>query len=161
MGQDIYNLILGDNNGIPSLPLFIGNYLLDLLSSFFPIFIIMASFVMVYVAFIRGMGDWKQTAVAISPTLISITVILGMLSMKTPSKNEGAFWKDTNSYTVVEMMTTFLGFGGMFADALTHKIIYGNLDVREGQNIKFDGYFPNALETTITLSIKKSLSFTK
>ncbi len=156
MGQDIYDLILGDNNGVPSLPLFIGNYLLDLLSSFFPIFIIMASFVMVYTAFIRGMGDWKQTAVAISPTMISIVVILGMLSMKTPSKNEGEFWKDTNSYTVVEMMTTFLGFGGMFADALTHKIIYGNLDVKEGVKPDFDGYFPNALQAMAENNKKKN-----
>ncbi len=111
---------------------------------------------MVYTAFIRGMGDWKQTLVAISPTMISITVILGMLSMKTPSKNEGEFWKDTNSYTVVEMMTTFLGFGGMFADALTHKIIYGNLDVREGVKPDFDGYFPNALQAMAENNKKKN-----
>ncbi len=153
MGEDIFNFVLSDISGVPSLPVFIGNYLLDLLSAFFPIFLILSSFVMVYTAFARGSGDWKATGQQLMPTAVSIGIIMGLLSMKTPYTSsdggglEGEFWKDVNSYTVVEMMNTFLGFGNIFADALTHKIIYGSIDVSEryGDN-NFDGYFPAVLK---------------
>jgi len=155
MGESIFNFVLSDVNGIPALPVFIGNYLLDLLSTFFPIFILLSSFVMVYVGFTRGSGDWKQTAQQIAPTAVSMAVIMGLLSMKAPYTDAekqaltGKFWEDTNSYTVVEMMNTFLGFGNIFADALTHKIIYGSIDVTPG-NITYEGYFPAVLQQLIT-----------
>ncbi len=156
MGEDIFNFVLSDISGIPSLPVFIGNYLLDLLSAFFPIFLILSSFVMVYTAFARGSGDWKATGQQLMPTAVSIGIIMGLLSMKTPYTSSdggglnGEFWKDVNSYTVVEMMNTFLGFGNIFADALTHKIIYGSIDVSESNgNNDFNGYFPAVLEAMI------------
>lgn len=163
MGEDIFNFVLSDISGIPSLPVFIGNYLLDLLSAFFPIFIILSSFVMVYIGFTRGSGDWKQTGQQIAPTAVSIAVIMGLLSMKTPYTSsdganlDGNFWQDTNSYTVVEMMNTFLGFGNIFADALTHKIIYGSIDVSDstGDN-GFNGYFPAVLQAMIDRNAEKS-----
>lgn len=156
MGEDIFNFVLSDISGIPSLPVFIGNYLLDLLSAFFPIFIILSSFVMVYIGFTRGSGDWKQTGQQIAPTAVSIAVIMGLLSMKTPYSESngtglsGEFWKDVNSYTVVEMMNTFLGFGNIFADALTHKIIYGSIDVSDANGDNgFNGYFPSVLQALV------------
>lgn len=155
MGEDIFNFVLSDINGIPALPVFIGNYLLDLLSTFFPIFMLLSSFVMVYIGFTRGSGDWKATAQQVAPTAVSMAVIMGLLSMKTPytasdsAAVSGDFWKDTNSYTVVEMMNTFLGFGNIFADALTHKIIYGSIDVSDGKASEFNGYFPAVLQAMI------------
>lgn len=155
MGEEIFNFVLSDLGGIPALPVFIGNYLLDLLSSFFPIFLILSSFVMIYIGFTRGSGDWKQTGQQIAPTAVSIAVILGLLSMKTPYSSEdggnisGQFWKETNSYTVVELMNTFLGFGNIFADALTHKIIYGSIDVDNNWDNDMDGYFPAVLQAMV------------
>ncbi|WP_151944720.1 hypothetical protein [Aliarcobacter butzleri] len=58
MSNTTINTILNGIDGIPSLPLFIGNYLLDLVSEFFPIFILLSSFVIVYLGFTRGSGDW-------------------------------------------------------------------------------------------------------
>ena len=144
---------------IPSLPLFIGNYLLDLLSAFFPIFLILASINLVYLGFTRGNGDWKQTMQSIAPTITSIIVIMAILSMKTPYKENGggAFWKDTHSYTIVEMLVTFIGFGEIFADALTHKLIYGTLDASEENVPNIDGYFPNFLQAVIVQGAKQSL----
>lgn len=146
MGNDLFNFILSDINGIPSLPIFIGNYLLDLLSTFFPILILLSSFVMVYIGFTRGSGGWKNTAQQVAPTAVSLAVIMSLLSMKTPmsetSNVNGSFWENTNSYTVVEMMNTFLGFGNIFADALTHKMIYGNIDGK----LEYKGYFPTVLQ---------------
>lgn len=146
-------------DNIPSLPLFIGNYLLDLLSAFFPIFLILASINLVYIGFTRGNSDWKQTMQSIAPTITSIIVIMAILSMKTPYKENsgGAFWKDTHSYTIVEMLVTFIGFGEIFADSLTHKLIYGTLDASDENVPNIDGYFPNFLQAMITQGAKQSL----
>ncbi len=98
----------------PALPVFIGNYLLDLLSMFFPILMIMASFVMVYVGLTKGGGDWKNTAQQIAPTITSIIVIIGLLSMKTPYSSQdggnlsGDFWKETNSKQPIWINSTAL-----------------------------------------------------
>src|SRR5574344_230150 len=159
MGEEIFGFVLSDINGIPSLPVFIGNYLLDLLSTFFPIFMLLSSFVMVYIGFTRGSGDWQQTAQQIAPTAVSMAVIMGLLSMKTPYSDTaaggmtGEFWKDVNSYTVVEMMNTFLGFGNIFADALTHKIVYGSINVDKIGPDSYNGYFPAVLQTLIDKDI--------
>lgn len=155
---NISSWIFDGIGGIPSLPLFIGNYLLDLLSAFFPIFLILASINLVYLGFTRSSGDWKQTMQSITPTITSIIVIMAILSMKTPYKENGsAFWKDTHSYTIVEMLVTFVGFGEIFADALTHKLIYGTLDASEENVPSIDGYFPNFLQAVITQGAKQSL----
>lgn len=157
--MNISNIILGEVNGVPSLPVFIGNYLLDLLSEFFPIFLILVSFSMIYIAFTRGGGDWKQTLTLIAPSFVSIFVILGLLSMKTPYKGSdgGDFWKDTSSYTIVEMLSTFVGFGEIFANALTEKMIYGSISHSQGSNPEFDGYFPNMLQAQIKASHELNL----
>lgn len=158
MSNTTINSILSGIDGIPSLPLFIGNYLLDLVSEFFPIFILLSSFVIVYIGFTRGTGDWKQTLQSIAPQITSIFVIMALLSMKTPYQNSSGnrFFENTNSYVVVEMINTFLNFGGFFGDALTHKILYGTLDVSESKNSEFNGYFPNFLQALIDQNVKKN-----
>ena len=160
MNESINNIMIGDINGVPSLPLFIGNYLLDLLSTFFPILLLLTTISIVYMGFTKGNGDWKQTMYAISPQVISIFVILGLLSMKTPYKggNGDDFWKDTNSYTIVEMLTTFIGIGDIFADALTQKMIYGRIDLSGNTtNPDFNGYFPSMLQAQIEASHKANI----
>lgn len=158
MSNTTINSILNGIDGIPSLPLFIGNYLLDLVSEFFPIFILLSSFVIVYIGFTRGSGDWKQTLQTITPQVTSIFVIMALLSMKTPYQNVSGnkFFENTNSYVVVEMINTFLNFGSFFGDALTHKILYGNLDVSENKSSEFNGYFPNFLQSLIEQNVKKN-----
>ncbi|KLE03623.1 hypothetical protein [Aliarcobacter butzleri] len=158
MSNTTINTILNGVDGIPSLPLFIGNYLLDLVSEFFPIFILLSSFVIVYLGFTRGSGDWKQTLQTIAPQVTSIFVIMALLSMKTPYKNSSGngYFENTNSYVVVEMINTFLNFGGFFGDALTHKVLYGTLDVSESKNSEFNGYFPNFLQSLIDQNVKKN-----
>ncbi|MDH1976347.1 hypothetical protein [Aliarcobacter butzleri] len=158
MSNTTINTILNGIDGIPSLPLFIGNYLLDLVSEFFPIFILLSSFVIVYIGFTRGTGDWKQTLQTIAPQITSIIVIMALLSMKTPYKNSAGngYFENTNSYVIVEMINTFLNFGGFFGDALTHKILYGTLDVSENKNSEFNGYFPNFLQSLIDQNVKKN-----
>ncbi|NUW25338.1 hypothetical protein HUX57_01435 [Arcobacter butzleri] len=158
MSNTTINSILNGIDGIPSLPLFIGNYLLDLVSEFFPIFILLSSFVIVYIGFTRGSGDWKQTLQTIAPQITSIFVIMALLSMKTPYKNSSGngYFENTNSYVIVEMINTFLNFGGFFGDALTHKILYGTLDVSENKNSEFNGYFPNFLQSLIDQNVKKN-----
>ncbi|MDN5082011.1 hypothetical protein [Aliarcobacter butzleri] len=158
MSNTTINSILNGIDGIPSLPLFIGNYLLDLVSEFFPIFILLSSFVIVYIGFTRGSGDWKQTLQSIAPQITSIIVIMALLSMKSPYKNSSGngYFENTNSYVIVEMINTFLNFGSFFGDALTHKIIYGNLDVSENKNSQFNGYFPNFLQSLIDQNVKKN-----
>ncbi|WP_152057862.1 hypothetical protein [Aliarcobacter butzleri] len=158
MSNTTINSILNGIDGIPSLPLFIGNYLLDLVSEFFPIFILLSSFVIVYIGFTRGSGDWKQTLQSVAPQVTSIFVIMALLSMKTPYENtsKNGYFENTNSYVVVEMINTFLNFGGFFGDALTHKILYGNLDVSENKNSEFNGYFPNFLQSLIDQNVKKN-----
>lgn len=158
MSNTTINSILSGIDGIPSLPLFIGNYLLDLVSEFFPIFILLSSFVIVYIGFTRGSGDWKQTLQTIAPQITSIFVIMVLLSMKTPYKNSSGngYFENTNSYVIVEMINTFLNFGGFFGDALTHKILYGTLDVSENKNSEFNGYFPNFLQSLIDQNVKKN-----
>ncbi|MDN5111895.1 hypothetical protein PJV97_05975 [Aliarcobacter butzleri] len=158
MSNTTINSILNGIDGIPSLPLFIGNYLLDLVSEFFPIFILLSSFVIVYLGFTRGSGDWKQTLQSIAPQVTSIFVIMALLSMKTPYQNSSGnrFFENSNSYVIVEMINTFLNFGGFFGDALTHKILYGNLDVSENKNSEFNGYFPNFLQSLIDQNVKKN-----
>lgn len=149
------NIIIDGIGGIPSLPSFIGNYLLDLTSAFFPIFIVLSSFVMVYIGFTRGSGDWKQTLQAISPTLVSIIIIFSLLSMKSESTSNNSYFKNTNNYVIVDMMNTFLGFGSVFADALTHKILYGTLDITQSRASSFDGYFPNFLQALVDKNEQK------
>lgn len=155
MGNDIFNFVLSDINGIPALPVFIGNYLLDLLSTFFPLFVILSSFIMVYTGLTRGSGDWKQTAQQIAPSAVAIVVILALLSMKTEYRTtdgqtlKGDFWEGTSSYTVVEMMSTFLSFGNLFADALTHKILYGTIEVSDNDSPDFNGYFPAVMQALL------------
>ncbi|MFY4758201.1 hypothetical protein ACOTVZ_10190 [Aliarcobacter butzleri] len=158
MSNTTINSILNGIDGIPSLPLFIGNYLLDLVSEFFPIFILLSSFVIVYIGFTRGSGDWKQTLQSIAPQVTSIFVIMALLSMKTPYKNSSGngYFENTNSYVIVEMINTFLNFGSFFGDALTHKILYGTLDVSENKNSEFNGYFPNFLQSLIDQNVKKN-----
>ncbi|MCG3669832.1 hypothetical protein L5F33_06150 [Aliarcobacter butzleri] len=158
MSNTTINSILSGIDGIPSLPLFIGNYLLDLVSEFFPIFILLSSFVIVYIGFTRGSGDWKQTFQSIAPQITSIIVIMALLSMKSPYKNSSGngYFENTNSYVVVEMINTFLNFGSFFGDALTHKILYGTLDVSENKNSEFNGYFPNFLQSLIDQNVKKN-----
>lgn len=158
MSNTTINTILNGIDGIPSLPLFIGNYLLDLVSEFFPIFILLSSFVIVYIGFTRGSGDWKQTLQTIAPQVTSIIVIIALLSMKSPYKNSSGngYFENTNSYVIVEMINTFLNFGSFFGDALTHKILYGNLDVSENKNSEFNGYFPNFLQVLIDENVKKN-----
>ncbi|MCT7548091.1 hypothetical protein N5U18_06325 [Aliarcobacter butzleri] len=158
MSNTTINSILNGIDGIPSLPLFIGNYLLDLVSEFFPIFILLSSFVIVYIGFTRGTGDWKQTLQTITPQITSIFVIMALLSMKSPYKNSSGngYFENTNSYVVVEMINTFLNFGSFFGDALTHKILYGSLDVSENKNSEFNGYFPNFLQALIDENVKKN-----
>ncbi|MCT7581753.1 hypothetical protein N5U12_07150 [Aliarcobacter butzleri] len=158
MSNTTINTILNGIDGIPSLPLFIGNYLLDLVSEFFPIFILLSSFVIVYIGFTRGTGDWKQTLQSIAPQITSIIVIMALLSMKSPYKNSSGngYFENTNNYVVVEMINTFLNFGSFFGDALTHKILYGNLDVSESKNSEFNGYFPNFLQSLIDQNVKKN-----
>lgn len=158
MSNTTINSILNGIDGIPSLPLFIGNYLLDLVSEFFPIFILLSSFVIVYIGFTRGSGDWKQTLQTIAPQITSIIVIMALLSMKTPYQNTSGnrFFENTNNYVVVEMINTFLNFGSFFGDALTHKILYGTLDVSENKNSEFNGYFPNFLQALIDENVKKN-----
>lgn len=158
MSNTTINSILSGIDGIPSLPLFIGNYLLDLVSEFFPIFILLSSFVIVYIGFTKGSGDWKQTLQTIAPQITSIFVIMALLSMKTPYKNSSGngYFENTNSYVIVEMINTFLNFGGFFGDALTHKILYGTLDVSESKNSEFNGYFPNFLQALIDQNVKKN-----
>ncbi|UXC29135.1 hypothetical protein N3114_10840 [Aliarcobacter butzleri] len=158
MSNTTINTILNGIDGIPSLPLFIGNYLLDLVSEFFPIFILLSSFVIVYLGFTRGSSDWKQTLQTIAPQITSIFVIMVLLSMKTPYQNTSGsrFFENTNNYVVVEMINTFLNFGSFFGDALTHKILYGNLDVSENKNSQFNGYFPNFLQSLIDQNVKKN-----
>lgn len=158
MSNTTINSILNGIDGIPSLPLFIGNYLLDLVSEFFPIFILLSSFVIVYIGFTRGSGDWKQTLQTIAPQITSIIVIMALLSMKSPYKNSSGngYFENTNSYVIVEMINTFLNFGSFFGDALTHKVLYGTLDVSENKNSEFDGYFPNFLQSLIDQNVKKN-----
>ncbi|MFY4796226.1 hypothetical protein ACOTVS_06845 [Aliarcobacter butzleri] len=158
MSNTTINSILNGIDGIPSLPLFIGNYLLDLVSEFFPIFILLSSFVIVYIGFTRGTGDWKQTLQSIAPQVTSIFVIMALLSMKSPYKNSSGngYFENTNSYVVVEMINTFLNFGSFFGDALTHKILYGTLDVSENKSSEFNGYFPNFLQSLIDQNVKKN-----
>lgn len=158
MSNTTINSILSGIDGIPSLPLFVGNYLLDLVSEFFPIFILLSSFVIVYIGFTRGSGDWKQTLQSIAPQITSIFVIMALLSMKTPYQNSSGnkFFENTNSYVVVEMINTFLNFGSFFGDVLTHKILYGTLDVSENKNSEFNGYFPNFLQSLIDQNVKKN-----
>lgn len=158
MSNTTINSILNGIDGIPSLPLFIGNYLLDLVSEFFPIFILLSSFVIVYIGFTRGSGDWKQTLQTIAPQITSIFVIMALLSMKSPYKNSSGngYFENVNSYVVVEMINTFLNFGSFFGDALTHEILYGNLDVSENKNSEFNGYFPNFLQSLIDQNVKKN-----
>lgn len=158
MSNTTINTILNGIDGIPSLPLFIGNYLLDLVSEFFPIFILLSSFVIVYIGFTRGTGDWKQTLQSIAPQITSIFVIMALLSMKSPYQNSSGnkFFENSNSYVVVEMINTFLSFGSFFGDALTHKIIYGTLDISESKNSEFNGYFPNFLQALIDQNVKKN-----
>lgn len=158
MSNTTINSILNGIDGIPSLPLFIGNYLLDLVSEFFPIFILLSSFVIIYLGFTRGSGDWKQTLQTITPQITSIFVIMALLSMKSPYQNVSGnkFFENTNNYVIVEMINTFLNFGGFFGDALTHKILYGTLDVSENKNSEFNGYFPNFLQALIDENVKKN-----
>ncbi|WP_323593829.1 hypothetical protein [Aliarcobacter butzleri] len=158
MSNTTINSILNGIDGIPSLPLFIGNYLLDLVSEFFPIFILLSSFVIVYIGFTRGSGDWKQTLQSIAPQITSIIVIMALLSMKTPYQNSAGnkFFENSNSYVIVEMINTFLNFGSFFGDALTHKVLYGTLDVSENKNSEFNGYFPNFLQALIDQNVKKN-----
>lgn len=158
MSNTTINSILNGIDGIPSLPLFIGNYLLDLVSEFFPIFILLSSFVIVYIGFTRGSGDWKQTLQTIAPQITSIIVIMALLSMKSPYQNSSGnkFFENTNNYVVVEMINTFLNFGSFFGDALTHKILYGTLDISENKNSEFNGYFPNFLQSLIDQNLKKN-----
>ncbi|MCT7548705.1 hypothetical protein N5U18_09405 [Aliarcobacter butzleri] len=158
MSNTTINTILNGIDGIPSLPLFIGNYLLDLVSEFFPIFILLSSFVIVYIGFTRGSGDWKQTLQTITPQITSIFVIVALLSMKSPYQNVSGnkFFENTNNYVIVEMINTFLNFGSFFGDALTHKILYGSLDVSENKNSEFNGYFPNFLQSLIDQNVKKN-----
>lgn len=158
MSNTTINSILNGIDGIPSLPLFTGNYLLDLVSEFFPIFILLSSFVIVYIGFTRGSGDWKQTLQTIAPQITSIFVIMALLSMKSPYKNSSGngYFENTNSYVIVEMINTFLNFGSFFGDALTHKVLYGTLDVSENKSSEFDGYFPNFLQSLIDQNVKKN-----
>lgn len=79
MVEDIFNFVLSDISGVPLLPVFIGNYLLDLLSAFFPIFLILSSFVMVYTAFARGSGDWKATGQQLMLIMVSIGISLWLI----------------------------------------------------------------------------------
>jgi len=145
------NIVLGGD--YLNLPTFIGNYLLDLVSLFFPLLLVVVLFVM-GLQYFRGVSsknfDWKSGFNEVLPTTFSIFIVLGILSMKEPIKTNNEFFKDTNSYVVVEMITMSIGLGSIFADALAHKMIYGNLDVNSNSgNANFNGFFPNALDEAL------------
>lgn len=154
MGESIFNFVLTDFNGIPSLPMFIGNYLLDLLSEFFPVLAILSMIVMVYESIVKGGQDWKSSLKSIAPSGVSMVIIVSILNMHTPMKEkvnsdfQGAF-EGVNSYTIVEIMNTFLGFGNVFADSLTHKILYGTTDVSNSSKAIMNGYFPTVLKSLL------------
>lgn len=157
------NVVLG--GGYLNMPTFIGNYLLDLVSLFFPFFLLIIVFVtgLKYFKNVSAKsGDWKSGIGDTLPSVFSIFVVLGILSLKEPIQTNNEFFKDTNNYAIVNLITTSIGMGSVLADALTHKMIYGNINVSKDSANNFNGFFPNALEESLkkeeeTKTIEKTL----
>ena len=152
----IFNFMLVGHDGIPSLPIFIGNFLLDMLNDYFGIFMLLGAIIAIF-KFGNGMmqqgaQSWRGQLHHVLPTTIAIIIISGILSLKTPYKVKGDAFKDSNSYVIVELMTSFLGMGTVFADALTHKILYGKLENISSSESRWEsGYFPSVLKASVDL----------
>lgn len=148
-------IILGNDTDVQTLPQFLGNYSLTLLETFYPILITLACFVLIYKAFANSFSNWRNAAKEAVTYLVPGAIIMLMLSMKYEKDTTNKFFEDVNSYVVVDMINFFVGFGDIFGDAITHKIIYGTNDIKNGEIPNFDGFFPNYLKSTLEKETKE------
>jgi hypothetical protein len=153
--MDFTTIILGNDSNVQTLPQFLGNYSLTLLETFYPFFILLSCFVLIYKGFANGFNGWKSAARETIIYMVPGAIIMLMLSMKYEKDTTNKFFEDTNSYVIVDMINYFVSWGDVFGDAITHKIIYGTNEINNGEVPSFDGFFPNYLKATLEKETKE------
>jgi hypothetical protein len=153
--QNLDLMITGSFNDMQSLPVFIGNTLLSATSTFFPILILFVSFFILYKA-IGTQGNYVAKLRAISPYLASIILIGSLLSMYTKSETGSSeLMKNTKNYFITEIISTGTIIGPIFADYLTHAILYGSSLLNKDNN-QFNGWFAANLDESLEAANKEN-----
>lgn len=153
--QNLDLMITGSFNDMQSLPVFIGNTLLSATSAFFPLLILFVSFFIGYKAF-GTQGNYIAKVKAISPYLASIVLIGTLLSMYTKSgTGSSELMKNSKNYAVVEAISMFTNIGPIFANYLTHTILYGSIELNKDNN-QFNGWFAANLDESLEAANKEN-----
>ncbi|MBT6053423.1 MAG: hypothetical protein HOG49_42135, partial [Candidatus Scalindua sp.] len=141
------NYFFGFIDGVPSLPVYIGNTLLNIVSEFFIVFILMTIVILAYVSIFRREGEWKEYATTAGMILAGIAIILSANIKYDADEFQG---ENEKRYLIVESISNSALLGSLMADMLTRSVLYGTYDGTS--NSLSDGYFGKVLRTLVTKS---------
>jgi hypothetical protein len=136
--RDIFDTFtIGDENHL-TLPVYISNYLFDVVATFYPylaifMFIVGSYMVIKSGSFKQGM---KEQAISVFTILIALYLILSI-----PGFNQ---YKNKNTYFIVDIYASVISLGEDLADSLAYNILYGddrfNSDNKPTTASKMDGF---------------------
>lgn len=175
MGSDIFSSILTSLNGFPSLPIFIGDFLLTQLKQYFFIPVIILSIIVLFKVMTMG---WAQAKHIVIRSIVAVISVFSILSFSMPMEQyvretlntypaqiaivdedgreeikitdvDLPVFRDIEHFAILEVTSAVVTYSDYLANALTRKIIYGTSDMaqitKRDGSGELRGFFPSLI----------------